>query len=68
MSSFSDRCYEILKTIPAGKVTTYKLLGDALGTKAYRAVGTVMAKNPNVPQVPCHRIVNSDGRIGQYIA
>jgi len=42
--SFNERCYELLKKIPKGKVTTYKELVNALGNKIWRAVGTTMAK------------------------
>lgn len=64
--SFNERCYELLRQIPKGRVTTYKLLAEALGTKAYRAVGNAMAKNPDPITVPCHRVVKSDGEIGGY--
>ncbi len=64
--NFNQKCYKLLKKVPKGKVTTYKIIAEKLNTKAYRAVGTAMRKNPNAPQVPCHRVVNSDGRIGQY--
>lgn len=59
-------CYNLLSQIPKGKVTTYKEVANALGVKAYRAVGTLIGKNPNAPKVPCHRVVNSDGKIGGY--
>jgi len=53
--------------VPKGKITTYKYLAEALGTKAYRAVGNAMNKNPYPRDlVPCHRVVNSDGRLGGY--
>lgn len=65
--SFDERCYELLKMIPKGRVTTYKIMAEALGTKAYRAVGNAMAKNPDPVTIPCHRVVKSDGRIGGYI-
>ena len=42
---FDDRCYELLKLIPIGKVTTYKEIARALNTKAWRAVGSAMARN-----------------------
>ena len=63
---FDERCYDLLKQIPKGRVTTYKLMAEALGIKAYRAVGNAMAKNPNLVTVPCHRVVESDGKIGGY--
>ncbi len=65
-SSFSERCYEILRTVPRGKVTTYKALAQAMGTKSYRAIGNAMHRNPYAPQVPCHRVVNSNGTIGGF--
>jgi len=64
--SFADRCLEALSLVPSGKVTTYKEIANYLGSKAYRAVGTAMNKNPNAPAVPCHRVVNSDGSAGGY--
>jgi methylated-DNA-[protein]-cysteine S-methyltransferase len=64
--SFNERCYELLNKIPEGKVTTYKEMAIALGTNAWRAVGTAMAKNTNLIITPCHRVVRSDGTVGQY--
>lgn len=64
--NFNQRCYEILKKIPKGKVTTYKEIAKALGSKGYRAVGNAMNKNPNAPKVPCHRVVRTDGSLGGY--
>lgn len=52
--------------MPRGKVTTYSELAHALGTKAYRAVGMAMKHNPYAPEVPCHRVVTSDGKLGGY--
>jgi len=64
--TFQEKCYELLKQIPKGKVTSYKEIAHALGTKAYRAVGTAMNKNPNPVEVPCHRVVKTDGSLGGY--
>jgi len=64
--SFSQRCYDILKRIPKGKITTYKAIAHKLNTKAYRAVGNALNKNPNAPQVPCHRVIASNGELGGY--
>lgn len=64
--NFNQKCYELLKKIPEGKVTTYKALAQALGTKAYRAVGNAMNKNDNAPAIPCHRVVGSDGKLTGY--
>ncbi|MGW8169212.1 MAG: MGMT family protein [Sulfurovaceae bacterium] len=64
--NFRDRCYELLLKVPKGKVTTYQAIAHALGSRAYRAVGTAMAKNPNPINVPCHRVVKNNGEIGSY--
>lgn len=64
--SFNEKCYELLKLIPEGKVTTYREMASALNTRAWRAVGTAMAKNENLITVPCHRVVRSDGSVGEY--
>ena len=64
--NFYNKVYKLCKKVPKGRVTTYKILAERLGTKAYRAVGTAMRKNPYAPIVPCHRVVNSDGGIGGF--
>jgi methylated-DNA-[protein]-cysteine S-methyltransferase len=65
-NSLAERCYEFLHKIPRGKVSTYKILGDSLGTKGYRAIGQILKKNPNPISCPCHRVVLSDGKIGGF--
>ena len=64
--SFNERCYAVLKKIPKGKITTYKEIAKALNSKAYRAVGKAMNKNPHSPLVPCHRVINSNGKLGGF--
>ncbi len=64
--SFSEQCYALLRQVPEGKVTTYKAIAKALGTKAYQAVGSAMHKNPYAPQVPCHRVINFNGEVGGF--
>jgi methylated-DNA-[protein]-cysteine S-methyltransferase len=63
---FQEKVWQLMKKIPKGKVTTYKIISQKLGTEAYRAVGTAVKKNPNAPAIPCHRVVKSDGSIGFY--
>ena len=65
--TFAERVYEELRKIPRGKITTYKALAEKLGTKAYRAVGTALKNNPYAPEVPCHRVIASDGTIGGFM-
>ncbi len=64
---FNQKCYTLLRKVPKGKVTTYKILANALGCKAYRAVGNAMKNNPDIPKTPCHRVVSSNGDIGGYL-
>ena len=66
MTLKAQDCYNLLSQIPQGKVTTYKEIASKLNSKAYRAVGTLIGKNPDAPKVPCHRVVNSNGEIGGY--
>lgn len=65
---FSEKVYELCRKIPKGKVTTYKEIGKALRGKGqvYRAVGVALNKNPYAPEVPCHRVVCYDGKIGGF--
>jgi len=52
MKTFADKAYDLLRQVPAGRVTTYKELAHALGTKAYRGIGQAMKRNPHAPEVP----------------
>ena len=63
---FYERVWDKIKGIPVGKVSTYALVAKSLNSKAYRAVGTALKLNPYAPKVPCHRIINSSGDIGNY--
>jgi len=63
-SRFLKRVYETAMKIPKGKVTTY---GRLAGSKKFsRAVGNAMARNPLPLIVPCHRVVPSTLRVGNY--
>lgn len=63
---FQEEVFKALKKIPKGYVTTYGVLARYLGTNAVRAVGTAVGKNPDAPKVPCHRVVLSSGKVGNY--
>jgi len=66
MSLFQKKVFEVVKKIPKGKVLTYKEVAERAGfPKAWRAVGNVLKKNKN-PQIPCHRVIRSDGKVGGY--
>lgn len=61
--SFNEQVWALTARVPAGRVTTYAHIARQLNTKAYRAVGQALNRNPYWPQVPCHRVVGSDGRL-----
>ncbi len=64
--TFADRVRDVVRKIPRGKVVTYAEVARRAGNaKAVRAVGSVMARNFD-PTVPCHRVIRSDGLIGNY--
>jgi methylated-DNA-[protein]-cysteine S-methyltransferase len=59
--------YELTRKIPRGKVTTYKAIAEAINMPgASRAVGNALHVNPYAPEVPCHRVVRSDGMVGGF--
>jgi methylated-DNA-[protein]-cysteine S-methyltransferase len=63
---FKDQVLKIVEKIPQGRVVTYAEVAKIAGKpKAYRAVGNILNKNFD-PQIPCHRVVRSDGKIGGY--
>ena len=68
MTQFQQLCYQTLKQkVPAGRVISYGDLATLIGhPKAYRAVGSAMNKNPFAPEVPCHRVVKSNGELGEF--
>ncbi|MCL4379267.1 MAG: MGMT family protein [Candidatus Marsarchaeota archaeon] len=69
MTDFQIKVLLATMRIPKGEVVTYKELARMIGRpKAYRAVGTALRNNPLAPQIPCHRVVRSDGSIGSYSA
>lgn len=66
LTKFQEKVYNIVKKIPKGKVLTYKEVARMIGKpKAYRAVGNALNKNP-FKDVPCHRVIKGDGKIGGY--
>ncbi|MBI5421815.1 MGMT family protein [Candidatus Peregrinibacteria bacterium] len=60
------RLQQLLLQIPRGKVTTYKELAHAMGTKGYRYVGQLLHINPDPDRFPCCKVVKSDGSLGGF--
>ncbi len=67
VKSFRQDFYPLVCQIPEGRVSTYGALARALGSeRAARAVGKMLNENPRPVEVPCHRVVMSDGSLGGY--
>jgi methylated-DNA-[protein]-cysteine S-methyltransferase len=68
-TKFQMKVWNYLKTIPKGKVKTYKQVAISINRpKSARAVANACAKNPYAPKIPCHRVIRSDGLLGGYSA
>ena len=66
-TKFQLKVWKYLKTIPKGKVKTYKEVANAIKSpRSARAVANACAKNPYAPKIPCHRVIRSDGSLGGY--
>lgn len=66
LSLFRKAVYTVVSKIPKGAVMTYAEVAKKMGNPlAVRAVGTTLSKNCFL-DVPCHRVVRSDGSIGEY--
>lgn len=69
LTDFQKKVLVATATIPKGETRTYKQIAAAVRKPgAYRAVGSVMRINPLAPMIPCHRVVKSDGSLGNYSA
>lgn len=67
--NFYESVYEYLKTIPKGKVVTYGMIAAAIGRpRASRQVGNALHRNPQPVVIPCHRVVNREGRLAPAFA
>lgn len=71
VTPFQKKVYDFVRKIPKGKTRTYKQVAIGIGKyKAYRAVGNALNKNPFSfrlgGDVPCHRVIKSDGSIGGF--
>jgi len=64
---FARAVYRVVSQIPRGETRTYGEVAKAAGRPgAARAVGTIMSRNTDTKNVPCHRVVRADGEVGDY--
>lgn len=65
--TFNEKVWAVTSRIPEGKVVSYADIARTLGSKAYRAVGSALGKNPYAPKVPCHRVLASNGHLNGFM-
>ena len=64
---FQRKVWNKISEIPYGELRTYKWIANEIGnTKAVRAVGNAVGKNPVPPIIPCHRVIRTDGKLGGF--
>ena len=69
MSSLNDKVYKFVKNIPRGKVATYGQIALHLGNRNFaRVVGNILHSNPDPEHIPCHRVVNAQGKLSRSYA
>ena len=67
IKDLKEKVYKEISNIKRGEVLTYKELALKVGSpKAIRAVANIVGKNPNPIVVPCHRVIRSDMKVGEY--
>ncbi|MGB9732294.1 MAG: methylated-DNA--[protein]-cysteine S-methyltransferase [Candidatus Micrarchaeia archaeon] len=67
LSRFEVEVLLAVSKIPKGETRSYKEIAKLVGRPlAYRAVGNALKKNPLPVEIPCHRVIRSDGKIGGY--
>jgi methylated-DNA-[protein]-cysteine S-methyltransferase len=65
LTEFQKKVYAIVKQIPRGETSSYGAIAKKLKTSP-RAVGQALKRNKDYKNVPCHRVIRSDGQLGGY--
>jgi methylated-DNA-[protein]-cysteine S-methyltransferase len=66
-TAFESKVYTAVSRVPAGRVVTYKTLGNAVGCASSQAIGNALRRNPFAPDVPCHRVIQASLKLGGYL-
>ena len=66
LTEVQKKVYLELLTVPSGQTRSYSELARRIGCRRPPAVGQAQKKNPFAPEVPCHRVIRSDGKLGGY--
>lgn len=65
-TEFQKKVYRALLEIPKGRVMTYRSLSKKIEVNSAQAIGQALKRNPFSPEVPCHRVIKSNGLIGGF--
>ena len=63
ITEFQRKVYLALLDVPCGSTITYGELAKRIGCRSAQAVGQALRRNPFAPEVPCHRVIASDGSL-----
>lgn len=66
ITEFQRKVYLALLDVPRGTTISYRELGERVGCKSAQAIGQALKHNPFAPDVPCHRVISSNGEIGGF--
>jgi O-6-methylguanine DNA methyltransferase len=66
-TKFSQKVISNLASLNRGEVTTYSEIGNKMGSKAYRAIGNILRRNPLPLIIPCHRVIKKNGDLGGFM-
>ena len=67
LTVFEQQVYRVIAKIPRGQTRSYQWVAQRIGRpNAVRAVGNALHKNPFAPRIPCHRVIRSDGSLGDF--
>lgn len=69
MANSFETIYEVVKKIPRGKVATYGQVARLAGNPRWaRVIGFALHQNPRPGEIPCHRVVNREGKTSKAFA
>lgn len=66
-TDFSQKVINNLMNLNRGEITTYFEIGSKMGSKAYRAIGNILRRNPLPLIIPCHRVIKKNGDLGGFM-
>jgi len=66
-TDFSKKVIKALLDTKSGDILAYSDIGSKIGTRAYRAIGNILSRNPLPLIIPCHRVIRKNGTISGFM-